>query len=142
MSRTLVTLGADVGGKDAHEATHAHILAFRKLLDSECKGPYSNKIKEIALVLRIDGSVQAWGKNGVEGVAIQKGGTFATADIFVSRDKWASHDVATFRNCLVSGVTAAMTAIAEYARQQGVDLLRENLERDVCRAALKFTEFS
>lgn len=139
LNRALVTLGADVGGKDAHDATHAQILGFRRLLADVCRGPYSKTIKEIVLVLRIDGSVQAWGKRGVEGVALQKKGTFATADIYVSRDVWASQDVHAFRRFLAAGVTSAIAEIAECAARQGVDLLCEDLERDVHGAALKFT---
>lgn len=137
--RAPVTLGADVGGKDAHDATHAHILAFRRLLDDACRGPYSETIKEIALVLRIDGSIQAWGKRGVEHVALQRRRTFATADIYVTRDAWASHDGQALRLVLASGVKAAICEIAECARLQSVDLLREELERDVLKATQKFT---
>ena len=52
----IVTLGADVGGKDAHIGTHEYILEFRKLLRQECQGDYGNGngIVEFALVLRID----------------------------------------------------------------------------------------
>jgi len=138
-SRAFVTLGADVGGKDAHDATHAHILAFRRLLADTCRGPYSETIKEIALVLRIDGSVHTWGKRGIEGVALQKRSTLATADIYVSRDVWESLDFLAFRRFLASGIKAAIAEIAECARHQGIDLLREDLERDVYGAALKFT---
>jgi len=138
-SRPFVSLGADVGGKDAHDATHAHVLAFRKLLADSCRGPYGETIKEVALVLRIDGSVQAWGKRGVEGVVLQKKRTFATADIYVSRDVWATDGPPAFRSYLATGVKAAIAEIAECARRQGVDLLREELERDVHRATLEFT---
>jgi hypothetical protein len=139
-SRPFVSLGADVGGKDAHDATHAHVLAFRRLLADVCRGPYGKTIKEIALVLRIDGSIQAWGRRGVEGVALQKKRTFATADIYVPREVWASEDRRALRSFLASGVKAAVAAITEAARDQGVDLFREALERDVNMAALKFAE--
>lgn len=140
MSSAFITLGADVGGKDAHDATHPHILAFRRLLADGCRGPYGETIKEIALVLRIDGSIQAWGKRGVEGVALQKKGAFATADIYVSRDIWATNDLPAFRSFLAIGVEAAVAEIAEFAGHQGVGLLREDLQRDVHFATLKFTE--
>ena len=139
MSRAFITLGADVGGKDAHDATHAHILAFRRLLADVCRGPYGETIKEIALVLRVDGSIQSWGKRGVEGVAMQKKRTFATADIYIPRDVWASGDLPAFRSFLASGVKAAIAEIAECSRHQGVDLLREDLQRDVHLAAVEFT---
>ena len=132
-----ITLGADVGGRDAYDATHAHILALRKLLNDYCTGSYSETIKQIALVLRIDGSVQTWGKQGVEHVALQKKGTLATADIYVPLDVWASGH-SDFRNFLASEVKVAIAEIAECARQQGVDLLRADLEHDVLEATSNY----
>ena len=137
-SREPITLGADVGGKDAYSATHGHILALRKLLRQECRGPYSEIIKEFALVLRIDGSVQAWGKTGVEDVAMQKKNTFATADIFVPREVWSTNDAPNLRRFLASGVKAAVAKIATCAENRGVDVSREALERDVDTAVVKF----
>jgi hypothetical protein len=139
MSRAFVTLGADVGGKDAQDATHAHVIALRRLLADECRGPYGEAIKEIALVLRIDGSVQAWRKSGVEGVALQKKKSVATADIYLPRDVWASNGLPTLRSFLASAVKMAIAEVADYAQRQGLDLRREELERDVHDVARKFT---
>ncbi|WP_271008961.1 hypothetical protein [Paucibacter sp. B51] len=139
-SKTVITLGADVGGKDAHEATHAHILAFRRLLSERCTGPYSNTIKEIALVLRIDGAIQSWGKQGVEGVALQKKNSFATADIYVPRESWASVDGGVFRSFLAVAVKEAICAVAGCASGKGVDLNAADLDRDVAAAALSFQD--
>jgi hypothetical protein len=139
-SKTVITLGADVGGKDAHEATHAHILAFRRLLSQRCAGPYSNTIKEIALVLRIDGAVQSWGKQGVEGVGLQKKNSFATADIYVPRESWASAEGGAFRSFLAVAVKEAICAVVECASGKGVDLNAADLDRDVAAAALSFQD--
>lgn len=132
---SFITLGAQVGGKYAFDATNSHILAFRRLLADVCRGPYGDTtIKEIALVLRVDGSIQYRGKSGVEGVAIRQKRGYATADIYVPRDAWASGDLTAFRSFLTSGVKVAIAEIAESSRRKGVDLLR-----DVLLAAAKFT---
>jgi hypothetical protein len=138
-SRPFISLGADVGGKAAHDATHVHVLAFRRSLADACRGSYGGTIKEIALVLRIDGSIQAWGKCGVEGVALQRKRTFATADIYVSRDAWASNDPPAFKSFLAACVNQAIAEIAKHARHQGVGLSWEQLERDVQLAIKDFT---
>lgn len=126
-----ITLGADVGGKDAHAATHHEILELRNLLKRGCRGPYSQTIKEFALVLRIDGSVQAWGKSGIEGVKIHKTNSFATADIFVPRDVWANDGAHAFRHFLGSEVRGAIGEIVDHAQARGFDVYREAIERDV-----------
>lgn len=132
-----ITLGADVGGKDAHLATHEHILALRKLLRQDCHGVYSYAIKEFALVLRVDGEIQAWGKSGVDGVKMGKKNSFVTADIFVPKEVW-SESAHGFREFIASGFQVAIEEIIKYAQGRGVDLSAEILRRDVGVALEKY----
>lgn len=136
--RDFVTLGADVGGKDAHAATHEIVLSIRHLLRQKCIGPYSATVKEFALVLRIDGSVQAWGKNGAKNVAFQRRNTFATADIFVPINEWSGRDVAHIRKFIVNGVIDAIELLAELAERKKIDIDIDSLRRDVGFAAREF----
>jgi|GEM_PF-5337029 len=92
LSCDLITLGADVGGKDAFNATHQHILALRNLLRKIDTSTTNGALKEIALVLRVDGSVQAWGKRGVDNISFLKKKSFVTVDIFVTTDIWLEGD--------------------------------------------------
>ena len=133
-----VTLGAQVGGVDADEATSSHVLGLGKILRSCCRGPYSSSIKEFALILRIDGALDAWGKTGVAGVAVRSKLGYATADIYVPREAWASHDAQAFRRFLAEQVRFAITAIAERAKERRVDLARERLEQDVATATEQY----
>lgn len=119
-SEDVVSLGADVGGRDADAATRQHVIALSKLLRQKCRGTYSDVIKEFALVLRIDGSVQSWGKCGVENVAFQKKKSFVTADIFVPVDVWSAGDVSELRTFLVDQLVQAIKRIGEEAIRKGV----------------------
>ncbi len=118
------------------------ILPYRKLLRSSCRGPYSTNLREIALILRIDGAIDAWGKTGVEGVAVRSKLGYATADIYVPREAWASHDAAAFRRFLAEQVRCAISAIADRAHDRRIDIDRESLERDVANATQRFLEQS
>lgn len=129
--RTLITLGADVGGKDAHEATHEHVLSLRRLLQQKCVGPYGATVKEFALVLRIDGAVQSWGKSAAENATFQRKGTFATADVFVPMSAWSGRDAARIRKALAAGVVDAIEALAELSEQKKIDIAIDRLRRDV-----------
>ena len=133
-----VTLGAQVGGVDAGEATSSHVLGLRRLLRSCCRGPYSSSIREFALILRIDGALDSWGKVGVAGVAVRSKLGYATADIYVPREAWAAHDAHVFRRFLAEQVRFAITAIAERAKERRVDLARERLEQDVATATEQY----
>lgn len=127
-SEDFVTLGADVGGKDAFNATNQHVLALRNLLRQECSRPSGDLIKEIALVLRIDGSVQAWGKSGVDNISLQKKKTFVTADIFVPVDVWSSGEASGIRRFLFDQVAQAIQLVVENVNRQGVTLEGKALE--------------
>lgn len=117
-----VTLGADVGGKDAFDATNQHVLVLRNLLRQECLAVPREGINEIALVLRIDGSVQAWGESGVGKVSFQKKRAFVTADIFVSIDVWSTGDASNIRRFLVEQVLCAIQLIVDELDRKGIAL--------------------
>jgi hypothetical protein len=138
VERAFISLGADVGGKDAHAATHEHILELRKLLAESCQGQYGKVIKEIALVLRIDGSVQAWHRSGVDGVALQRRNSFATADIYITREIWERTDKESFRSFLADSVRNAVSEVAREAQIRGVSIMHADLDRDLCRAISVF----
>jgi len=136
--REFITLGADVGGEDAHAATHEHILLLRSLLSRECKKIYSKTIKEIALVLRIDGSVQSWGKSGVQNVVFSNRGKIVTADIFMPREIWSANDSLRLRDFLLSEVRNAVSLIGDIAQRRGIELSSSDLARDIQSATENF----
>jgi hypothetical protein len=133
-----VTLGADVGGKDADAATDEQIVKLRKLLREECQGPYSETVKEFAIVLRIDGSVQSWGKRGVANVVLRRKQQYATADIFVPRETWAEATSLGFREFLAAEVPVAIARLAERAEERNVHVSSDKLSHDVSVAIRRF----
>lgn len=125
-----ITLGADVGGKDAFNAfnaTNQHVLALRNLIRQECSIA-SGGLKEIALVLRIDGSVQAWGKCGVDNISLQKKKAFVAADIFVPVEVWSSGVASSIRQFLVDQVVCAVRLVVEDVNLKGLEFNGKPLE--------------
>ena len=136
MDRAVITLGADVGGPDAFVGTNSHIRELRELLARECKGPYSEAIKEIALVLRVDGSVQSWRKLGVANVRLQVKRSYATADIFVPTKVWdVPHE---FRRFAAESIRDACTQIAQRSARKRVTLHEKRLSHDIERAISQY----
>ena len=138
MTKATVTLGADVGGKDAHAATKGDVLALRRCLKAACSGIFGTAFDEFALVLRIDGSVQAWNRRGVDNVRLQRKLRYATADIFVPRSSWSGESAESFRSCIADGVTAAIGEIVSRALRAGDDIKSDALCRDVATATRAF----
>jgi hypothetical protein len=136
LRETGLTLGADVGGPDAHVATHEHILALRKGLQQDCGSSYSEVLSKIHLVLRIDGSVQSWGKSGVDHVFVRPAFGYATADVFVPAAEWETP--ARFRQFVGDGVRAAVVEIGDRAARRKQPLALARLTEDVDRAVIRF----
>lgn len=133
-----VTLGAQVGGRDADEAMRPHYLPLRQLLAVACVGPYSAILREIALVLRIDGSLDQWERRGVALVRMQRKGGYATADIFVPVPVWRDGDDRAIRAFLAEHTRAAIRQIIERARGAGIPIEAERLLGDVSLATHRY----
>ena len=136
--KPLITLGVDAGGKDADDATRQHYMNLRRLLAAECTGPYGLAFDEIALVLRIDGSVQSWKKRGVENVRLQRKSRYATADVFVSADVWRNQSAHVLKEYIATEVASAVRAIAERAKASKDDLDADRLLADTATAMGRF----
>jgi hypothetical protein len=136
--KDFLTLGADIGGKDAFGVINPHVLALRALLRQGASGLSCDPIREIALVLRVDGSVQAWGKRGVENISLLKKKTFVTADIFVPIDVWSKDESISIRQFLFDQVAHAIRLIVEYVNRQGVALEGSALEEALANVKLQY----
>ncbi|MDZ7653985.1 MAG: hypothetical protein U5L03_16210 [Burkholderiaceae bacterium] len=132
-AKPVVTLGVDVGGKDAHAATSEVCMELRRALARECQGPYGQSFEEFALVVRIDGSVQSWEKSGVDNVRLQRKSKHATADVFVPQGVWAAGP-GPFRSFLAENIVAAIETIIDRAKKAKDQIDSEHLIADVRRA--------
>jgi hypothetical protein len=135
LNAAFITLGAQVGGKDASAATANHIMDFRVLLAKECNGPHGGSLSEIALILRIDGSVQSWSRSDVSNVRIQKKARYATADIFMPSAIWKSGHSWEIREFIVSGAKVAVETILEKAHKAKLSLDYQKIIQGSQRAA-------
>lgn len=132
-----ITLGADVGGKDAYEVTRKSVHALRRLLAQECIGPYSAKINECALLLRIDGEVQSWGRRGMHDVVLSDRRRRITADIYVPSTEWSGSE-RNFAEFLAEEVTQTLLTICADAKAKWSDFDSSRMTLDVARAVGAF----
>lgn len=113
-------------------------MELRTLLRDECVRTYSPQLTRIDLVLRIDGSVQAWEKSGVDFVKLRPAKGDATADIFVPQSAWAGAEGMSIRRFFAAGVDQALREIVKRAQQRKLPVDEESLFADVERALAKF----
>jgi hypothetical protein len=140
LDTAFISLGADVGGRDASAATNDHIMDLRVLLAKECNGPHGESLTEIALILRIDGSVQSWNRSDVSYVRIQKKARYATADIFMPSSVWKSGSAREIREFIASGANVAIETILEKSRKAKLSLDFQKIIQGSQRAAKAYLE--
>lgn len=137
-ARAAVSLGVQAGDKDADKAVSPHYLALRRLLAEKCTATYSEVIREFAPVLRIDGSIWHWDKQGCGNVRVQKKSGYATVDIFMPVEIWSGGDGKCIRRYLVTHLTSGIESMLEKASGAGISVDRSKLIADVAAATSEF----
>lgn len=87
-NKPTVIVGVQAGDVPASRATDPHIRPLRKLLQAHCRGPYSPEVDELSLVIRIDGDIDHWEKEGCDRMRRSKKERYITIDIYVPRSRW------------------------------------------------------
>src|SRR5580698_1839679 len=85
-SHATVTLAMQTSGDD--DRTDTHVLALRKLLATNCAGPYSSGIAEFALILRIGGNMREFDFEGCERIRRNRKEKYITVDLGFPSRKW------------------------------------------------------
>lgn len=102
-----VIVGVQAGDVPSDRATDPHIRPLRKLLQAHCRGPYSPDVDEFSLVIRIDGDINHWEKEGCDRMRRSKKERYITIDIYVPRERWVGVEGIEIRNYLAACVEDA-----------------------------------
>jgi hypothetical protein len=141
-ARSVFTLGVQAGDKDADTAIRRHYLQLRQLFDSLMAGSYSLDIKEFAPVLRVDGSIWHWDREGVDNVRIFKKTARATADIFVPAAVWNVNDDSAVRKYLSDQLVATYKLIADAITAADLSCDHDRLRQDIDRVVAEYRRLS
>lgn len=125
-----ITLGVQMGGTSANDATDSHVLSLRKLLATLCKGPYSSEVDEFALILRVDGDIWHWDFEGCQKLRRSKKDRYITIDIGVPRSRWENVAPAGIRGFLAENVEHALLLCANRLIKDKSDMNIEALMAD------------
>ena len=136
--KSAFTLGVQAGDKAADGVVWPHYRRLRLLFDSIMTGSYSRDVSEFAPVLRIDGSIWHWDREGVDNVRISKKSSRATADVFMPTSVWQGKDEKTIRSYLGRQVSAAYELMSERLVASRLHCDRERLRDDVARVMKEF----
>ena len=81
-----VTIGVQSSGDD--DRTDKHIIELRKLLACHCQGPYSQEVREFALVRRIGGDLQEFDFEGCDRIRRSRKEKYITVDLGFPSYRW------------------------------------------------------
>ena len=138
--KSAFTLGVQAGDKAADAVVRPHYMQLRKLFASLMAGSYSRDVVEFAPVLRVDGSLWHWGREGVDNVRVSKKTAHATADIFVPISMWKENDAGGLRRYLGGQIAVAYELIAERIASARLDCDKERLQKDIALVVKEFLQ--
>lgn len=126
-----ITVGVQAGDVPADQATNPHIRPLRQLLQAHCRGPYSPDVDEFSLVMRIDGDIDHWEKEGCDRMRRSKKERYITIDIYVPRARWEGVSGSEIRQYLAACVEDAFRRMLDKLQRDKVSVDGDALLRDL-----------
>lgn len=138
MTSERITLGAQMGGPEAFDVTQPIILRLRKQLASHCTEAYSPTISEFAIILRIDGSLDQFGGEGVQRPRINRKDAYVTADYAVPVEHWKDVPLPDLKKCFAEAAVKTVDTMVEHLKKLKVEVNAKMLAEDVNKAVTAF----
>jgi hypothetical protein len=106
------------------------VLLYRALTE-HLTSSHCSAIDEIALVLRVDGSLTVYGDEGVARVRFTKARRYITADIQIPRSVWLEMSRVELRTYLVTQIKAAISACLSRLRAAKCVVATDQLDAEI-----------
>jgi hypothetical protein len=135
---TVFTLGVQAGDKAADAAMSPHYMSLRQLLAAEMSGSYSDDLDEFAPVLRIDGSIWHWDREGVANVRVSKKARHATVDVFVPESVWKGSAAEKIRSYLAEQLQVAFESMLQRSESNKIRVDVQRLKVDLAKVVKRF----
>ncbi|WP_108670431.1 hypothetical protein [Peribacillus acanthi] len=113
-----ITLGADIGGRDAAKVVEPYLNELVELLDRFCNKRYSSQLDEFAPFLRVDGDVCSWNFEGCEKLRLSKKHRYITVDIGMPRSKWEGIGEKEIKEYLINNLKEALELIVNRLKKE------------------------
>ena len=123
----MISLGQQNGGPNISPSFNETVLSLRKLLSPLRSQDYAPSCPEFALILRVDGSLTRFGKEGVEPPKFRK--RYVQVDIVVPEERWEASAEAQ-EQYLRGIVREALAAVISAFNKKKLPIDGEKLMRD------------
>jgi len=131
-----ITIGVQVGGPKADEATNKHVLALRKVIREHLKGPYSPDVNEFALLLRVPGEIGRWDwfVEGCSRLRRNQKDRYISIDIGIPPDRWQNIPAQALREYIAHCIREAFSRFVARLRKDKSPIDDAALMRDLSEA--------
>lgn len=124
-----ISMGMQAGDKAAGNAFGALLVAINRAFTEKCSRGYGGTLTSLGFVLRVDGEIWYWGKDGCDKVAGRRIGT-ATVDMYVSKATWQGATALQLKSILVKLLREGLVLMLMKLKHLGVEFDEEHLVSD------------
>jgi hypothetical protein len=133
-----ISIGAQGGGPETHIVGHAKVGLYHALkkhvTDTHC-----DAIDEYGLVLRVDGSIQKFGPEGITRLRLAKKKRYITVDIQIPEPVWRPLGPAELKLYLSKQVKAAVEVCVSRLKKDGYRVDSDKLMFQIDQAISEYT---
>ncbi len=136
LASSTITLGVQTSRED--DRTDKPILELRRLLASECVGPYSPEIREFALILRVGGEMQEFDFEGCDRIRRNRKEQYITVDLGFPSSRWKRATDAEIRAYLAEAVETGLLCCIKRLEKDKTPVNSDKLMADFRRVKQLF----
>jgi len=136
LASSTITLGVQTSRED--DRTDKPILELRRLLASECEGPYSPEIREFALILRVGGEMQEFDFEGCDRIRRNRKEQYITVDLGFPSSRWKRATDAEIRAYLAEAVETGLLCCIKRLEKDKTPVNSDRLMADFRRVKQLF----
>lgn len=139
-AKRYITIGAQMGDRDADTAVCPSFMRLSKLFTKHCSRGYGDTFKYFGFVLRIDGAISYWEKSGCDKLRGRRSGE-ATIDVYMPIPVWKAGPLS-IQKYLEVEIRNGFFLMLEKLIKLGVVLDKDNLIADFEVAMAEFAAYA
>ena len=134
-----ITIGCQGGGPETVSVGRSKVHLYHAL-SKHVTSTHCGAIDEYGLVLRVDGSIQTFGAEGISRLRLAKKQRYITLDIQIPQLVWQPLEDAELRRYLGTQVDSAISACVARLKKDGFDVDDAKLMQEVGAAIRAYSQ--
>ena len=131
-----ISLAQQNGGPNIPEFLNQTVLEFRRILVEHLNKIYCDPAREIAIVIRVDGSITKFGFTGVEKPKLRR--DYIEVNIGIPETEWSMGST-NFRKLLLEYISDALNEVIQKCKENKISINESSLKNDFAKVVERFT---